>query len=148
MESISDQLKFMLEDRNIYRSSNLFKCVLGLNDLESKVFSYLLKNEKVSTLELTKTLEKDRSLIQRALQKLIELKIVKRESMSLKEFTELKGESESNKRGYLYVYSSKAIQVVKREIGKLLDQWYSNMKNYIDNLDNLFDCYEIEGKLC
>ncbi|MFX1316715.1 MAG: helix-turn-helix domain-containing protein [Promethearchaeota archaeon] len=148
MESISDQLKLMVDDRSIYRSGNLFKCVLGLNDLESKVFSYLLKHEKVGTLELTKTLEKDRSLIQRALQKLIELKIVKRESMSLKEFTEFKGESESNKRGYLYVYSSKDLQVVKREISKLLDQWYSNMKNYIDNLDNLFDCFEIEGKLC
>lgn len=138
----------MLEDKKLYRSSNLFRCILGLNELESTIFSYLLKNKKVSTGELSKAFKKDRSLIQRALQNLIELKIIKRESMSRKEFFELKGKKDVNKRGYLYVYSAKALDFVKKQFRELLDKWYNSMINYIENLDNTFDCYEKERLLC
>ena len=148
MESISEQLKNMLEDKNIYRSGNLFKCILGLNELESTIFSYLLKNKKVSTGELKKAFNKDRSSIQRALQYLIELKIIKRESMSRKEFFEFKGKKDINKRGYLYVYSAKDLEFVKKQFRELLDKWYNSMVNYIRNLDSTFDCYKKEGQLC
>jgi predicted transcriptional regulator len=148
LESISDQLKTMLEDKNIYRSDNLFKCILGLNELESTVFSYLLKNKRVSTAELKEVLNKDRSLIQRALQNLIELKIIKRQSMSRKEFFEFKGSKNINKRGYLYVYSAKDLQFVKKQFRELLDKWYNSMINYIGNLDSTFDCYKKERRLC
>jgi predicted transcriptional regulator len=148
LESISDQLKNMLEDKNLYRSSNLFRCILGLNELESTIFSYLLKNKKVSTGELAKAFEKDRSLIQRALQNLIELKIIKRESMSRKEFFELKGKKDMNKRGYLYIYSAKDLSFVKKQFRELLDKWHHSMITYIENLDRTFDCYENEGLLC
>ena len=59
MESISTQLKSMLEEKKIFKSGNLFKCILGLNELESNVFSYLLKNKHVTTTELADVLEKD-----------------------------------------------------------------------------------------
>jgi len=148
LESISDQLKNMLEDKNIYRSGNLFKCILGLNELESTIFSFLLRNKKVCTEELSNALNKDRSSIQRALQNLIELKIIKRESMSRKEFFEFKGKDDINKRGYLYVYSAKDLGFVKKQFRELLDKWYNSMIKYIGNLDSTFDCYEKEGLLC
>ena len=148
MESISEQLKQMLEEREIYTSGNLLKCILGLNELESNIFSYLLKNGNACTKELSKVFDKDRSSIQRALQNLFELKVIKRDSLSLKEFFECKGIEEDNKRGYLFVYSAKDINFVKKEFRKLLDKWYSSMINYIENLDSIFDCYETEGKLC
>ena len=45
MESISEQLKVILEEKKIFKSGNLFRCILGLNEIESNVFTYLLKND-------------------------------------------------------------------------------------------------------
>jgi len=148
MESISEQLKDILEEKKIFKSGNLFRCILGLNEIESNVFTYLLKNDNVSTMELTEVLDKDRSSIQRALQDLLDLKVIKRYSLSLKEYCELKGIEENNKRGYLYVYKAKDLVKVKVQFRDLLDKWYSSMVNYIDNLDSLFDCYESNGEIC
>lgn len=148
MESISDQLKEMAKEEEEFKSGNLFKCILGLNDIESKVFSYLLKNDDVSTIEMTDLFEKDRSAIQRALKKLLKLNLIERNSISLKDYSEKAGEEDSNKRGYLYVYSAKELNKVKKEFRALLDKWYNSMTQYIENLDQLFDCYETDGELC
>ena len=148
MESISDQLKEMAEEKKVFKSESLLKCILGLNEIESKIFAYLLKNANVSTMELTDLFEKDRSAIQRALQNLGELNLVERNAMSLKDFTEKTGEDDSNKRGYLYVYSAKDLETVKTEFRALLDKWYNSMIQYIESLDQLFDCYESDGELC
>ncbi|MFW9946924.1 MAG: helix-turn-helix domain-containing protein [Candidatus Odinarchaeota archaeon] len=148
MESISEQLKVILEEKKIFKSGNLFRCILGLNEIESNVFTYLLKNENVSTMELTEILGKDRSSIQRALQDLLDLKVIKRYSLSLKEYCELKGIEDNNKRGYLYVYKAKDLNKVKVQFRDLLDKWYSSMINYIENLDSLFDCYAKDGEIC
>ncbi|MFX0025915.1 MAG: helix-turn-helix domain-containing protein [Candidatus Hermodarchaeota archaeon] len=148
MESISEQLKVILEEKKIFKSGNLFRCILGLNEIESNVFTYLLKNDNVSTMELTEILGKDRSSIQRALQDLLDLRVIKRYSLSLKEYCELKEIDDNHKRGYLYVYKAKDLNEVKIQFKDLLDRWYDSMVNYIDNLDNLFDCYEKNGELC
>ena len=148
MESISAHLKNILEEKKIFKSGNLFKCILGLNELESNVFSFLLKNEHVTTIELANVLEKDRSSIQRSLQNLIELKLIKRESMSLKDFSNLKGYEESNKRGYLYVYTAEELEYIKHKFTELLEQWYHSMLKTIESLDCLFDCFESDGELC
>ncbi|MFX0142257.1 MAG: helix-turn-helix domain-containing protein [Candidatus Hodarchaeota archaeon] len=148
MESISEQLKNILEEKKIFKSGNLFRCILGLNEIESNVFTYLLKNDNVSTMELTEILNKDRSSVQRALQDLLDLNVIKRYSLSLKEYSELKGIEETNKRGYLYVYKAKDLDRVKVQFKDLLDKWYSSMVDYIDNLDSLFDCYENNGEIC
>lgn len=148
MESISEQLKGMLEEKKIFKSGKLFKCILGLNVIESVVFSYLLKHDNVSTMELTEIFKKDRSSIQRALQTLIEVNVIERKSMSLKEFSEKKDREEKIKRGYLYVYGAKDLEMIKEQTRELLDRWYESMLNYIENLDSLFDCYEKQGELC
>ncbi len=148
MESISEQLKGMLEEKKIFKSGKLFKCILGLNVIESVVFSYLLKHNNVSTMELTEIFKKDRSSIQRALQTLIEVNVIKRKSMSLKEFSEKKDIEDKTKRGYLYVYGAKDLEMVKEQTRDLLDKWYASMLNYIENLDSVFDCYEKQGELC
>jgi len=148
LESISDQLRTMVNNDKEFNSSKLFKCILGLNEIESKVFSYLLKHNKASTMELTDLLEKDRSSIQRALQELLGRNVIIRESVSLKEFTELKGMEDSNKRGYLYVYRAKNLEEIKNQFSELLDKWYKSMKLYIKNLESTFDCFEKDGELC
>ncbi len=149
MESISTQLKSWLEEeKKVFKSCNLFKCILGLNELESNVFSYLLNHEYVTTIELANVLEKDRSSIQRSLQNLIKSEMIRRKSMSLKDYTDLKGYVESPKRGYLYVYTTEELGIVKQKLVGLLEQWYDVMLNTVASLDSLFDCYEQDGELC
>ena len=148
MESISSQVKEMLEEKKVFKSGNLFKCILGLNELESNVLSYLLKHDNVSTNELTDTLKKDRSSIQRALANLIELNVITRRAMPLKEYNESKGSKINQKRGYLYVYGARDLESIKKEFLDLLDKWHDSMVKYIEGLDSLFDCYENDGELC
>ncbi len=148
MESISKQLEDMVEEKKVFKSGKLFKCILGLNVIESNVFSYLLKHDNVTTMELTGVFKKDRSSIQRALMQLSDLDIIEKRSMSLKEFNEKSDEGEKNKRGYLYIYGAKDLETVRVQLRDLLDRWYKSMSGYIDNLDSIFDCYEKQGELC
>ena len=135
----------MVEDKSVFKSGKLFRCILGLNVIESNVFSYLLKNDNVTTMDLTGVFKKDRSSIQRALLKLNKLGIIEKLSISLKEFNEKSGEEEKNKRGYLYVYGAKDLESIKEQIRDLLDRWYNSMSEYIETLDSTFDCYEKRG---
>lgn len=138
MESISKQLKKMVDEKQIFSCSKLFKCIIGLNDLESNVFSYILNHDDMTTMRLTEEFNKDRSSIQRALIRLTdELNVVEKRSVSLKEYL---GEQETNKRGYLYVYKAKDLGLIKLQLRELLDRWYESMSGYIDNLDSIFDC--------
>ncbi len=145
LEQINKQV---LEDKDIFRSQKLFKCILGLNSLETKVFAYLLKVKFASTKELDKMIKKDRSSIQRALQNLITLNLVKRKSISMKEFRQLRESPISGKRGYLYVYSTEDIGLIKKELRKLLDKWHEIMLTYLDNLDEFFECYDLDVDIC
>ena len=138
----------MVEEKKVFKSGKLFKCILGLNVIESNVFSYLLKHDDVTTMELTDVFKKDRSSVQRALIELNKLNIIEKQSMSLKEFNEKLGEGETNKRGYLYVYGAKELETIKAQLRGLLDKWYNSMSGYIDNLDSTFDCFEKQGELC
>ena len=138
----------MVEEKEVFKSRKLFKCILGLNVIESNVFSYILSHEDVTTVELTGVFNKDRSSIQRALIELNELGIIEKRSMSLKEFNEISDKGETNKRGYLYVYSAKDLETVGLQLRDLLDRWYKSMVNYIENLDSIFDCYEKDGETC
>ena len=148
MESITEQLKDMVEEKKVFKSGKLFKCILGLNVIESNVFSYLLKHDNVTTMDLTGVFKKDRSSIQRALLQLNELGVIEKESMSLKEFNEKLDKRDTNKRGYLYVYGAKDLETIKEQLRDLLDRWYDSMSGYIENLDSTFDCYEKNGELC
>ncbi|MBY8979281.1 MAG: hypothetical protein KGD72_02715 [Candidatus Lokiarchaeota archaeon] len=148
MESISKQLEDMVEEKKVFKSGKLFKCILGLNVIESNVFSYLLKHDNVTTMELTGEFKKDRSSIQRALMQLSALDIIEKRSMSLKEFNEKDGKEGTNKRGYLYVYGAKDLEIVRVQLRDLLDRWYKSMVKHIENLDSIFDCYEKDGETC
>ena len=122
LKEIEDINEKFLDNKGVFKSIKLFQCILGLNDLESKIFSYLLKNEKVSTIELTKFFNMDRSSIQRVLQNLFELNLIKREPMSLKRYSEMKDYKGLKNRGYLYVYSVREVSYIKIQLTKLLNK--------------------------
>jgi len=143
MEVIEKRLKEfdiidkLLNEKEIFSSERLFKCILGLNKTESKVFGYILKNKDVSTSEIADVLKMDRSSIQRALQDLSGLKFIDRKSISMKEYIDVKAIKNLKKQGYLYVYNAKDMMSIKIQLKKLLDKWYNSMVTYIENLENL-----------
>ena len=146
MEIIDKKLKEfeiideILDNKAIFSSEQLFKCILGLNKTESKVFCYLLKNRDIRTSEIAQALEMERSSIQRALQILSMLKLIKRSSISMKDYTQKQDLEDTKKQGYLYVYNAKNMDSIKNQFKKLLDKWHNSMLNYIENLDNLCEC--------
>ncbi len=155
MKSISEQIEdfekkdyLKLKKRNIFKSENLFMAILGLNLLETRIFAFLLKNKDVSTSRMTQLFQMDRSSIQRALKTLIDMELIKRKSMSLKQYSNLKNLDSTTKRGYLYAYNALDIKTIQKRMINLLDKWYESMANYIHDLDSLFDCYEEDGRLC
>ncbi|MFX1239390.1 MAG: hypothetical protein ACFE8P_16940, partial [Promethearchaeota archaeon] len=88
----------------------------------------------------------DRSSIQRALQTLSSLNIIERKSISMKDFTLDKGLENTGKKGYVYVYNAKNIEVIKTHLKTLVNKWRDSMLNYIDNLDIFCDCCGIKYK--
>ncbi|MFW9882395.1 MAG: helix-turn-helix domain-containing protein [Candidatus Thorarchaeota archaeon] len=154
MEVIEKQLKEfeeinkLLDKKEIFSSERLFKCILGLNKTESKVLGYMLKNKDVKTSEIANALEMDRSSIQRAIQDLSDLKLIKRQSISMKEYVVKKKLKDVKKKGYLYVYNAKDMKTIKIQFKKLLDKWYNYMLKYIDNLENLCECCGFRFEPC
>ena len=154
MEVIGKQLKEfefidkILENKKIFSSVRLFKCILGLNKTESQVFGYLLRNNDVSTSKIANTLKMDRSSIQRAIQNLSELKLIYRKSISMKEYSNIKNKTKIKKKGYLYVYNAKEIEIIKIQLKELLNKWYRSMLKYIENLDTLCECYGLKFEPC
>ena len=154
MEVIGRQLKEferiddLLEKEEIFSGEKLFKCILGLNKTESKVFGYILKNQNASTSEMASKLKMERSSVQRALQSLSKLLLIKREPLSMKDYGILEKKNDSKKQGYLYVYNSKDMDSIKAQFKKLLDKWYNSMVNYINNLENLCECCGFKFDSC
>jgi predicted transcriptional regulator len=154
MEVFEKQLKEfeiiddILDKKENYSSEKLFKCILGLNKTESKVFGYILKNNDVSTSEIASEYDMERSSIQRAVQALSKLLLINRTSISMKEYSDIKEKSDIHKQGYLFVYNAKDIESIKTQFKELLDKWYNSMVNYIENLENLCECCGIKFEPC
>ena len=154
MEIIGKQLKEFeeinkqLEDKDIFSNERLFKCILGLNKTESQVLSYILTTKNAIISDIAEKLNMDRSSIQRAVQELVELKLIIRTSISMKEYVQLKEIDNQNTQGYLYVYNGKDMKSIKIQFKKLLDKWYNAMLNYIENLDNICECCGIRFNPC
>lgn len=143
-----DEINKLLDKKEIFSSERLFKCILGLNKTESKVLGYMLKNKDVKTSEIANALQLDRSSIQRAIQDLSDLKLIKRQSISMKEYVEKKKLKDVKKKGYLYVYNAKDMKAIKVQFKKLLNKWYDSMLKYIDNLENLCECCGFRFEPC
>ncbi|MFW9873232.1 MAG: helix-turn-helix domain-containing protein [Candidatus Thorarchaeota archaeon] len=138
----------ILDNKGIFSSEKLFKCILGLNKTESKVFGYLLKNHNASTSEIASKLNMERSSIQRAVQDLSKLHLIHRKAISMKEYTDDMSRTGSKKQGYLYVYNAKNMEAIKAQFKQLLDKWYNSMITYIESLENLCECCGFKFEPC
>lgn len=127
----------------------LLKYIYGISDLETKIVELLLSPGNTMFVEegtcigyLSKTLNKDRSLIQRCLSKLRKQGIVTREKKPLKEwqglcesldFHDPKLHGTSSK-GYLYIYKAVPKADIKKKLLEMHSQGYNLINSRIEQL--------------
>ncbi|HEC76774.1 MAG TPA: ArsR family transcriptional regulator [Thermoplasmatales archaeon] len=103
--------------------SDIFKCLFNIGNNELEIYKKMI-DEEYRVDELGKIIGKDRSTVQRILQKLIECGIVKRYRKTIKEGG-----------GYYYVYKSLSPEELKNWINKCIEKWYSEMKEAVKNFE-------------
>jgi len=110
---------------NEMKCSDTLTCILNLNNLDIKVYKTLL-NEKKRADEISQEIGKDRSTIQRSLQRLISCKICKRERHFLE------------KGGHYYVYSAIHPKKAKEVLKKCIEEWHKKMLESLKNFEREF----------
>jgi len=92
--------KFTIED--------LMRCILGLQEIEIRVYFDLLENGEGSVLEIAERVNRDRTTVQKALRSLTNCGLVDRRKVT-------------EKVGYKYIYNAVDLDRVSDIIEELLD---------------------------
>lgn len=100
-------------------ASDVMHCFLGLRSLEIDVYFYLLKGQ-ATVKEVSESLGRNRSTIQRAIQNLVQRGFAYRRTRTLR------------KGGYVYVYEAVNISTLKDVIKDSLDSFYQQIENFLD----------------
>lgn len=100
--------------------ADIIKCSFNLNKTEYTLFLFLISsNESRSIKSLSTELSLDRSTIQKAIKSLTEKNIVKRIQTNL-----ITG-------GYLFSYTIKDKNELKKKILKSINEWHNSVKKLI-----------------
>ncbi len=106
------------------RCEQLVQCIYGLNYLEFETFCSLQLLRVSDINGLMEHMDRsDRTKINRALNKLIDIGLVTREKVSV-----------DGKSGYKYIYHPRSLIEVKAELKEKVDNWYQEVVKEIDNL--------------
>ncbi len=119
-------------------STDILRCLYGLNDLEIEVFSYLLRESaKVSVKTLADSVGKNRSTVQRALGHLQEIELVVREQDTPE------SPKETLKGGYCYKYALTDPKVIELNLKTRLNQWTERANGLIEQVRTKFVGFNI-----
>ena len=127
----------------------LLKYIYGISDLEAKIVELLLSPGNTMFVEegtcigyISKTLNKDRSLIQRCLSKLMKRGIVTRIKKPLKEWQGMCKSLDdhdphlhgTSSKGYLYIYKAVPKEEIKSKLMEMHTQGSDLIKSHINQL--------------
>jgi len=114
---LSDNLcsKMQLDSLN---KNELILCLLGLNELEGKVLLFLLKNPNSRVIEVSESLGKHRTSVQKTLSQLINRGVIMRKAVNMR-------------RGYNFVYYSISKEKIKESLLKDVETWSDLVKGRI-----------------
>ncbi|AEH06993.1 helix-turn-helix domain-containing protein [Methanothermococcus okinawensis] len=107
---ITRMQKFTVED--------LMRCILGLQEIEIRVYLELMELNEASVYDIADKIGKDRTTVQKALRSLVNCGLVKREKVT-------------ETVGYKYMYRTVEFEKVKELMEKLLDEWYIGVKEWL-----------------
>ena len=102
---------------------DLVQCIMNLGDLELSTLKSLMRKGPLRSEDLAKEHKRDKSIIHRALQKLMSCGLVFREKKCI------------TKGGYFYVYTSIEKAQIRSKMMDCVDKMYKNMSKLVDDFD-------------
>ncbi len=100
------------------RPSDLLCCAFGLKGHEIDAYFTLLSGPK-TVEKITSSVGSDRSTVQRALKKLLQLELVRRERRDIA------------RGGYYYEYSAISSEEIRNQLLEQLDSWYKQTRSFL-----------------
>lgn len=101
---------------------DIIQCSFSLSKTEYLLLDFFQKqNDNLTTIDIAKKLNKDRTTIQKAIKSLHEKDIVDKRQINL----------ESG--GYMYVYKIKDRTLLKNEILKIIDKWDAQVRKAVND---------------
>ena len=107
-----------LFSKSFDKPSDLLCCAFGLRNSEIDTYFSLISGPK-TVEQISELIEKDRSTVQRVLNKLHKKNLVERTTHYIE------------RGGYFYEYSAKSTEEVRKEILAQLDEWYEATKSFL-----------------
>lgn len=107
-----------LFSKSFEKPSDLLCCAFGLRNSEIDTYFSLISGPK-TVEQISELIEKDRSTVQRVLNKLHKKNLVERTTHFIE------------RGGYYYEYSAKSTEDVRKEILVQLDEWYEATKSFL-----------------
>ncbi len=107
-----------LFSKSFDKKEDLLCCAFGLRDSEITIYLYLIDSPK-TVEEIAVVVEKDRSTVQRVLNRLHKKDLVERRTQSIE------------RGGYYYEYIAKSTEKVREEILTQLDEWYEETRKFL-----------------
>jgi predicted transcriptional regulator len=104
--------------KSFEKPSDLLCCAFGLRNSEIDTYFSLISGPK-TVEEISELIGKDRSTVQRVLNKLHKKNLVERVAHFI------------DRGGYYYEYSAKSTDDVREEILTQLDEWYEATKSFL-----------------
>lgn len=99
---------------------HVMSCVFGIQDHESRTYLALLDHPGSTVEELSETLDRDRSNVNRSLTTLMEKGLAERERRLL------------DPGGYVYQYTATPLPEAKEMLHAALDEWVASVHEVID----------------
>jgi predicted transcriptional regulator len=107
-----------LFSKSFEKPSDLLCCAFGLRNSEIDTYFSLISGPK-TVEQITELIGKDRSTVQRVLNKLHKKNLVERDTHFIE------------RGGYFYEYSAKSTDDVREEILAQLEEWYEATKSFL-----------------
>ncbi|HIQ38791.1 MAG TPA: hypothetical protein EYH53_02155 [Methanothermococcus okinawensis] len=103
---------------------NIMCCIFNIKPLDVAVYFILLKNGPSKVSRVAELLNRDRSTIQRSVQNLINVGLVRRKQVNLR------------KGGYFYRYEAIPFNEVRCKLLRTMEEWCDQVRRWIDDIDN------------
>jgi predicted transcriptional regulator len=107
-----------LFNKSFDKPSDLLCCAFGLRNSELDVYFSLISGPKTVEM-IAERIGKDRSTVQRVLNKLHTKGLAKRDTRKIE------------RGGYYYEYSAEETEIVREQILQQLEEWYQSTKSFL-----------------
>ena len=107
-----------LFNKSFDKPSDLLCCAFGLRNSELDVYFSLISGPK-TVEQIAERIRKDRSTVQRVLNKLHSKGLAKRDTHKIQ------------RGGYFYEYSAEETEIVRDQILEQLEEWYRATKSFL-----------------